>query len=476
MPLIGEEIGAYFEEALPSWKFHVTTEAAEQYVLDCSLLLFHRCKYSPAVLVLASVYGWSKWQIGKYKGAFYNPNFHRDIQNPEDLKSIQRNGPPSSAKRSTTKVLKSRVVIARKSLISHHRFAHANDSSSCDEWENDEETLPDLKKVVTQSGRTRVTPVRFTYETTVKVAPASNVMEVSKSIQMSKTLNTKSIPKMRPALDKELKVKAIPKTDSTVKSVRVPKRRHVSQEVEPKLHSRSTKRIKTENTAPLNSYIPSAPTPTATTPSKFFSDLRKNGNADVTSRYWGYDPVSLASVPEWSPFLVDRIPKKESRLLLPLLHAGGTPGSVRMTLFHGNSSLPSPMMMSPGPHHHQVGGNFTEVPPPALLYRSASSCSTLGSTPIPLPLLRKESSSVYVQEFIGYIPALQAALGVNTLAPSDSAMFDIDDGMAAHLSLSSSSPNHTGSILLPSSPRSYSPVCSLLKFTLPESPRFAGCN
>ena len=420
------------------------------------------------------MYGWSKWQIGKYKGAFYNPDFHRDIQNPEDLKSIQRNGPPSSAKRSATKVFQSRVVIARKSLISHHRFTHESDSSSSDEWDNDEESLPEPRQVVTQSGRTRVTPIRFTYETTVKVAPASNVMEFSKSPRMNKTLNTKSLPKMRPTLDKELKLKAIPKKKSTVKSVRIPKRRFVSQEDEPKLHSRSTKRRKTENKAPRNSYVPTAPTPTATTPSKFFSDLRKNGNVDTTSRYWGYDPVSLASVPEWSPFLDDRISKKENRLLLPLLHAGGTPGSVRMTLFHGNSSFSSPMMMSPGPHRHQVGGNFAVVPPPALLYRSASGCSTLGSTPMPLPLLRKESSSVYVQEFIGYIPALQAALGVNTLAPSGSAMFDIDEGIAAHPSSSSNSPNHPGSELLPSGPRLSPSVFSLLKFTLPESPRFAG--
>jgi len=68
---------------------------------------FRHGKYSSVQRQL-NMYGWSKHLTGKYKAAFYNPDFHRD-STLEQLAKIKRRGPPSSNKKA------SKAVVVRRS-------------------------------------------------------------------------------------------------------------------------------------------------------------------------------------------------------------------------------------------------------------------------------------------------------------------------------------------------------------------------
>jgi hypothetical protein len=362
---------------------------------------------------LVAVYGWSKWQKGKYTGAFFNPLFHRDKGNPRDLALIQRNGPPSSSsKRSPVYQSTQQVRVALTGSIP------SRDSlSNEDELDIRDERPSGSSQVVTLSGRRRVTPVRYTYEPLPKVAQKRKVPLRSDGLIIAEATAKCSIKHF------SIIEKANNKNSSELRPTTIPPKKRLPTAYHglPK-PPRPIKRTKTQAAATdSDQYVP---TPTATTPSKFFADLVCDNESaiDTNSKLWGYDPEN--SAPTWSPFIDEGFQPKQPQLVMPLLHPGDTPGSVRMTLFHGTPSFASPLIMSPGPHHLQGGPSTFAAATPASLCRSSSGCSAFGATPMPLPLLRKQSSSVYVRDFMGYIPALQAALGVTTAALRDSSTFD----------------------------------------------------
>lgn len=357
---------------------------------------------------LFAVYGWSKCQTGKYQGSFFNPLFHRDKGNPSDLALIQRKGPPpSSSKRSPIYPSTQQVRLSFTGSISSR-----NTSSSEDEKDIRDELPSGSSKVVTLSGRTRVTPVRYTYEPLSKVAQKHKVPLRSEGLILAQASAKCST--------KHLRIKKANHENSS-KSISPKKRRPIAYQGPPKPPI-PIKRNETQVAATDAYHF--VPTPTATTPSKFFADLvcENESAIDATSKFWGHNPDN--SAPTWSPLIDEECRPKQLQLVMPSLHPGDTPRSVRMTLFHGTPSFASPMIMSPGPQHRQGGTSEFAAATPSSLCRNSSGYSTFGATPIPLPLLRKQSSSFYVRDFMGYIPALQAALGITTAPLCDSSTSD----------------------------------------------------
>jgi len=414
--------------------------------------------------------------VGKYKGAFHNPQFHRDIGSPEELGSILRNGPPCSSKRPAVTKQTRRNLVSRK-----HSGRSSYSSSEEDQLDVSEETSKEMPQIVTLSGRTRVTPVRYTDEPTIKMhlklkAALSNEALVadltaltgSKELRMKAMEDAKGHAKMTSSRRMKTVAINLTKKNATIKEAFLTKKRRLlKQEGGYKKPLQSIRRYPISVTKPASQmHIEYVPTPTATTPTKFFGDLMyTNESVDAGSKLWGYDPVSSVTVPSWSPFVDEAIEANPARPLYALPRPGGTPGSVRMTLFHETPRFASPVISSPGSRHHQV--------PCVSLYRSTSSCSTSGFTPMPLPLLRKQSSSVYVQEFMGYIPALQAALGVKLPSREDS-----NTAGANSVTASTDLYKQTPLSLAPKHPGSAcsSPPLTTKEIDVLESPHIGGCT
>jgi len=59
---------------------------------------FQHKKYSSFQRQL-NMYGWKKYNHGKFKGAFHHPHFHRDKGSTDDLVQIRRKGPPSETRK-----------------------------------------------------------------------------------------------------------------------------------------------------------------------------------------------------------------------------------------------------------------------------------------------------------------------------------------------------------------------------------------
>ena len=374
--------------------------------------------------LLLSVYGWSKCQLGKYKGAFYNPRFHRDKGGADVLFSIERNGPPSSGKKQSS----ARVLASQKTP------PLSSDSSSDEDELYFEEMSPAAAPFVTLSGRKRVTPVRYTdapkrglaqSSATVKVAMkqkaahednvglTAEVTSSTASLQPSvnKRDDPKSLNQTKPQIFLKSKAKSATKRKLSKKVALPTKKSRSSTQPEPRKPPQPIKRGNVVVAVPTE-FVQCAPSPTATMPSKVFAAMHYDDSVDAAnSERWGFDTAKSASVPPWSSLMDEGIQSNQARQLLPQMRTEETPGTIRLNLFQGAHGFSSPIIMSPGRLQRQTTGNMGTEPPDSL-DRSTSGCSVLSSSLMPLPLLRKQSSSFYGRELSGYIPALQAALGV----------------------------------------------------------------